>query len=303
MSAARGLVFDIQHYAVHDGPGIRTLVFLKGCPLGCAWCCNPESQQAKPELRRIASRCQACLRCAGVCPAEAIRQADGTIVFDRAACDRCRDMACVEACCSQALSVAGQWMDAAAVVERVAKDIEFYRNSGGGVTFSGGEPFAQPAFLRTLLEGCRAMGIHTAVETCGHADSRAVLDAEPLVDLFLFDLKLAEGGRHRLLTGIDNRVILGNLEALAARAPSKVRLRVPLIPGFTDDDENLAGLAAIAARLGLRHVDLQPYHPLGRDKYEQIGLPAPPEVAPLTAEAVARATALFGAVGIHAALS
>jgi pyruvate formate lyase activating enzyme len=303
VSVPRGVVFDIQHYAVHDGPGIRTLVFLKGCPLACGWCCNPESQSARPELRRIASRCQACLRCAGVCPVGAVRAGDGAVYFDRAACARCGDMACVDACCSQALSVAGTWMDVGAVVARVAADEEFYRNSGGGVTFSGGEPFAQPEFLLALLAGCRGRGIHTAVGTCGHVARHVLLDAEPLVDLFLFDVKLADGGRHRLLTGVDNHLIRDNLAALAGRVPGKVLVRVPLIPGLTDGEDNLCGIAAMAAAHGLAKIHLQPYHPLGRDKYEQVGLPTPAEVPPLLPETVARAVALFAAHGLHAELA
>jgi pyruvate formate lyase activating enzyme len=303
VSVARGLVFDIQHFAVHDGPGIRTLVFLKGCPLGCVWCCNPESQAPQPELRRIASRCLACLRCAGVCPAGAVRGADGSVAFDRAACARCEAMACVDACCAQSLSVAGEWMDVETVVARVAADDEFYRNSGGGVTFSGGEPFAQPEFLVAVLTGCRERGIRTAVGTCGHVATRVLLEAEPLVDLFLFDLKLAEGARHQLLTGVDNRLILSNLVALAERSPAKVRLRVPLIPGLTDDDDNLRAIAAIAARHRVGAIQLQPYHPLGRDKYEQVGLPTPPEVPPLTSASVERALALFAAAGLRAELT
>jgi pyruvate formate lyase activating enzyme len=303
VSGQRGIVFDIQHYAVHDGPGIRTLVFLKGCPLGCLWCCNPESQSAQPELRRIASRCQACLRCAGVCPVGAVRAANGAVVFDREACARCRDRVCVDACCSQALTVVGQTMDVDAVVSRVAADVEFYRNSGGGVTFSGGEPFVQHEFLRALLAACRERGIQTAVETCGHVPAGVLLEAEPLVDLFLFDLKLAEGGRHRLLTGVDNRLILDNLAALASRDPGKIVVRVPLIPGLTDDEANLLAIAAIAARHRVAAVHLQPYHPLGRDKYEQVGRSTPAEIPPLCAETVDRALAVFAAAGIHAELT
>jgi pyruvate formate lyase activating enzyme len=303
VSRTSGIVFDIQHYAVHDGPGIRTLVFLKGCPLGCVWCCNPESQAHRPELRRIPSRCQACLRCAGVCPAGAVEQKDGAVRFDRATCARCDSLACVDACCSQALSVAGERMDADAVVARVAADREFYDNSGGGVTFSGGEPFAQPDFLTGLLEGCRSLGIRTAVETCGHVETRALVGAEPLVDLFLFDLKLAEGGRHRLLTGVDNRRILDNLAALASVGPAKIALRVPLIPGFTDDRPNLLGIAAIARAHGVANVHLQPYHPLGIDKYEQFGLPAPPAVPQLLPETIDRALAIFSEAGLRVELA
>jgi pyruvate formate lyase activating enzyme len=303
VSGTTGIVFDIQHYAVHDGPGIRTLVFLKGCPLGCVWCSNPESQSHQPQLRRIASRCKACLRCAGACPISAIGTKDGSVRLDRVKCACCEDMACVAACCSQALSVVGESMAVGAVVARVAADREFYRNSGGGVTFSGGEPFVQSEFLVALLAACRELGIHTAVETCGHVGTATLLGAEPLVDLFLFDLKLAEGGRHQLLTGVDNRLILDNFAALAAIDPTKIVVRVPLIPGLTDDEENLRGIADVARASRLRSVQLQPYHPLGRDKYEQLGMPRPPEVPPLLPEALARALALFSSEGFEVELA
>lgn len=303
MTRTSGIVFDIQHYAVHDGPGIRTLVFLKGCPLECAWCCNPESQSARPALRRIVSRCKACLRCAGVCPVGAVRAEDGRIVLDRAKCARCDDMVCVDACCSQALSVSGARMDVDAVLSRIAADREFYDNSGGGVTFSGGEPFAQSEFLSALLEGCRRLDIHTAVETCAHVPTEAVLAAEPLVDLFLFDVKLAEGARHRLATGVGNDLILENLAALSRVDPAKVIVRVPLIPGFTDDDENLSGIAAIARTHDVRKIQVQPYHPLGRDKYAQFGLPTPAEVPRLRWEGVEHALELFAAEGLEVELA
>lgn len=303
MSRASGVVFDIQHYAVHDGPGIRTLVFLKGCPLRCSWCCNPESQAPQRVLRRFDARCQACLRCAGVCPEGAIRLEADAVVLDRQHCEQCEEMPCVAACTSQALAVSGQTMDVEAVVARVAADCEFYRNSGGGVTFSGGEPFVQREFLVELLAACRQLGIHTAVETCGHVDARVLLAAEPLVDLFLFDLKLADPARHRLHAGADNGVILDTLATLAATSPQKVILRVPLIPGLTDDRANLAAIAALASRHRLTRANLVPYHPLGRDKYREVGLPVPPEVAPLVPSAVDAALALFGEHGLFAELA
>lgn len=303
MSRASGVVFDIQHFAVHDGPGIRTLVFLKGCPLRCSWCCNPESQAPRPVLRRISDRCEACLRCASACPEGAIRMVDDAVVVDRRHCAGCEELPCVPACASQALAVSGRKMDVEAVVARVAADREFYRNSGGGVTFSGGEPFAQSGFLGELLASCRQQGIHTAVETCGHVDARVLLAAEPLVDLFLFDVKLANPDRHRRLTGVGNDVILDSLAALAARSPRKVILRVPLIPELTDDRANLEAVATIARQHGLATVNLVPYHPLGRDKYPEIGLPVPPEVAPLMPSTVEAALALFGGHGLVAELA
>ena len=297
------MIFDIQHYAVHDGPGIRTLVFLKGCPLRCSWCCNPESQTRGPVLRRFSDRCVACLCCSDLCPEHAIRLEDGAVVVDRRHCARCEDMPCIAACSSQALTVSGQRIEVGAVIDRVAADREFYRHSGGGVTFSGGEPFAQSAFLLEMLAACRQLGIHTAVETCGFVDTQVLAAAEPLVDLFLFDLKIADSTRHQLATGVANGQILDALALLAARNRQKVILRVPIVPGFTDDHANLVAIARLAGQHRLTTVNLVPYHPLGRDKYEEIGLPAPPEVAPLTAAAVDAALALFIEHGLCADLA
>jgi pyruvate formate lyase activating enzyme len=300
VSAPAGVVFDIQHYAVHDGPGIRTLVFLKGCPLRCAWCCNPESQGPQPALRRFASRCQACRRCVDVCADRALSSTGGVVAIDRSSCGPCAAMPCVPACPSQALTTVGRTMDAASVIARAAADRAFYRNSGGGVTFSGGEPFTQPGFLMAVLEACKAGGIHTAVETCGHADPEVVLAAEPLVDLFLFDLKIAGPARHRLATGVTNALILETFTALAARNPAKVHVRVPLVPGYTDDRANLEALARLAADRRVAAVQVVPYHPLGRDKYEEMGLPVPPEVLPVPPAAVDAALAVFAAHGLAA---
>jgi pyruvate formate lyase activating enzyme len=225
------------------------------------------------------------------------------VVLDRRPCTRCEEKPCVTACSSQALAVSGKEMDVEAVVARVAADRNFYRNSGGGVTFSGGEPFVQGEFLMALLAACRQAGIHTAVETSGYVDAQVLLAAEPLVDLFLFDMKSVDPERHRLLTGATNEVILDTLAKLAARSPQKVILRVPLVPRVTDDAANLAAIARLAGEHRLTMINLVPYHPLGRDKYREVGLLEPSEVAPLTPETVDSALALFAAHGLAAELA
>jgi pyruvate formate lyase activating enzyme len=268
-----GLVFDIQHYSVGDGPGIRTVVFLKGCPLRCPWCCNPESQQPRPELKHALARCRACGACVDACPAGAVSMEDGRPVFDRRRCCPSGAWPCVDACPHGAPSRVGETLTADAVMARVAADKAFYDNSGGGVTFSGGEPFAQAAFLGELLGRCRAAGIHTAVETCGYADAEDLRASAPLVDLFLFDLKSADRERHQAITGADNAPALENLEWLAARFADRVVVRIPLVPGFTDDASNLSGIAEVLARLRLPRAEVMPYHELGRDKYDGLGRP------------------------------
>ncbi|HEY3354446.1 MAG TPA: glycyl-radical enzyme activating protein [Polyangia bacterium] len=296
-----GVLFDVQHYAVHDGPGIRTLVFLKGCPLRCVWCCNPESHSAAPQLRHRATLCRGCRRCAGACPAGAITRAGERVRLDRARCPADCGAPCVDACVESALGVVGERAAAASVIARVAADLPFYRNSGGGLTVSGGEPFAQPAYLRELLRDARGRGIHTAVETCGQAAPDDVLAAEPLVDLFLFDLKLVDARRHRELTGAGNERILANLRLLAARAPARVVVRVPLVPGLTDGAADLAAAADLVAALGLREVHLQPYHPLGRDKYAALGMTC--AFATAAASDPAAAARIFAARGLTCGLT
>lgn len=293
------MIFDIQHYAVHDGPGIRTLVFLKGCPLACVWCANPESRRRDREVRQILARCRACLRCAGVCSNGAITVICSRPQLNRRHCVSCVGFECVAACPEHALIVAGEEWPLDDLIARIAKDIDFYRNSGGGVTFSGGEPFAQAEFLLAALKDCKRLGIHTAVETCGQAARADILAAESLVDLFLFDLKVVDPARHRDLTGVDNNLILANLRLLAGRAPNKIVLRLPIVPGLTDDARNIESIAALAAELRLSRIEFCSYHPLGRPKYAELGLPDPPEPPqPLPAD-LTRITAFFESHGLR----
>ncbi len=266
----RGIVFDIQHYAIHDGPGIRTMVFLKGCPLHCLWCCNPESQSFAPELRHAAFRCRACYACQQACLKGAILAIDDMPFFDRKPCRAC-DAPCVDACPQGALALVGEWMTSDQVMARVAVDKAFYVNSGGGVTFSGGEPFGQPAFLEELLTRSKLLGIHTAIETCGHADPVIVARCEPFVDLFFCDLKIIDCGRHERFTGVPNSVILANLRTLAAKVPGKLVVRVPVVPGCTDDPVNLKSIADFLRSIGIGKIELMPYHTLGADKYVSFG--------------------------------
>jgi pyruvate formate lyase activating enzyme len=274
--ATAGRIFNVQRYSLHDGPGIRTTVFLKGCPARCLWCHNPESQSFEPEVLVVETRCVSCGTCATVCPHGAPSPGSGV-------CEACG--ACVEACPAGARWLAGRLVTVDEVIEEVLRDRVFFEESGGGVTFSGGEPLAQPAFLRSLLEACRARGVHTAVDTCGFAPRERLLGLAPLVDLFLFDVKLVDDDRHRSLTGVPAAPILANLQALAA-IHGNVWVRVPVVPGYTDAEGDLARIAAIAAGLaGVRQVNLLPYHRTGASKARRLGRsdpldslePPPPE--------------------------
>ena len=264
---------------------------------------NPESQAPAPQLRHLAVRCRACLRCARACPAGAIATDEGRPRLDRRPCSACGGRECAAACPERALQASGREIPLDEVVARIAKDTDFYRNSGGGVTFSGGEPFAQAAFLLAALERCKELGIHTAVETCGHADPGDIAAAAPLVDLFLYDLKIADPARHRELTGADNSLAVENLRALAAIDASRIVVRVPIVPGFTDSPENIEAIAALAGEVGVAAVDLCPYHPFGRGKYAELGLPEPPDPPQPSPADLARIAAAFAARGVRCAVA
>jgi len=260
----RGSVFNLQRCSVHDGPGIRTTVFLKGCPLRCTWCHNPEGIDAAPELMLHGERCLGCGACGEVCPVTVGGAEPVVSPSDRAACLSCGS--CVEACPADARELIGRVCDARDLADQVARDRPFFEASGGGVTFSGGEPLSQPEFLIACLQACRERGLHTAVDTCGLAPRDAVGAIAALADLVLYDLKHMDPEAHRRHTGVDNRLILDNLRLLSA-SDAEVWVRVPFIPGVNDDAANLDALGAFLASLPRRHrVFLLPYHPIAEGK-------------------------------------
>ena len=211
-----GTILNVQHYAVHDGPGIRTLVFLKGCPLHCYWCCNPESQSSQPQVRYISFRCKACLECVIHCPSSSISSVDSVIHRSFDHCNQCHSRVCIEKCNYDAITLSGKVISSDELAEIIALDIPFYRNSGGGVTFSGGEPLMQPAFLLDVLKKCKKLDIHTAVETCGWTGRKTLQRILPFTDLFLFDLKIIDPELHLAFTGKPVGPVLANLAFLAA---------------------------------------------------------------------------------------
>ncbi len=264
------MIFDIKRFAVHDGPGIRTTVFLKGCPLHCPWCHNPEGQRFTPELFLRPARCIGCGNCLPTCPRGALALSTGVIEVDRDECDACGR--CAAVCPTGALEAAGREMTVDELLAAIERDRAFYDGSGGGVTLSGGEPLSQPGFLLELARACRDRGLHVAVDTSGYAPPGVIAEAAELVDLFLYDLKLIDDDAHRRYTGVAGAPIRENLRLLASRAAAVV-VRVPVVPGITDSEGNITGIARFVASLPSTYpVDLLPYHRAGGDKYARLGI-------------------------------
>ena len=271
-----GLVFNIQRYAIHDGSGVRTLVFMKGCPLGCKWCSNPEGQKSHPEIGFMAARCvgaEICrARCVEACPEKSITLSrEGEPVIDRGSCAHCRE--CSEACYYGALELIGREMTLEEVLAEVEKDRAFYRRSGGGLTVGGGEPLMQAEFVTHLLKACQERHLHTAVETTGFGSRRHLEGLLEHVDLVYFDIKHMDPVRHKDLTGVPNQPALENIRALVStRQRYEVIIRITTIPGLNDSEENISASARFAAELGCQKIELVPYHKLGVGKYAQYGM-------------------------------
>jgi len=263
-----GMIFDIKRYAIHDGPGIRTTVFLKGCPLKCLWCHNPEGITREQEFMWWKERCMACKDCQSDCIKGAISFSDDSLLLDQSKCNLCG--ACVDACHSQALKLVGKKMTVAQVIKEIGKDMVFYDESGGGVTFSGGEPLMQPHFLHSLLKACKELAIHTAVDTCGYAKLDVLLKISKHVDLFLYDLKVINDEKHLQFTGVSNKSILENLKKLSENGP-RIIVRFPLVPGVNDDEKDILELGAFMSSLkNIEELSLLPYHKAGSEKIKRL---------------------------------
>ncbi len=278
-----GKVYDIQGFSLQDGPGIRTTVFLKGCPLRCPWCHSPESQEFYAQLSWISMRCpgvEKCGKCLDACSKKAIspgklikhpttQEEIRHIRIDRSVCDNCGD--CAAGCYPKALYVCGTDYTVEELAERVCKDIPFYENSGGGVTVSGGEPLCQPEFLRQLLRRLKGLGIHTALDTSGYAPFEIIESMLPYTDLFLYDLKHMDSGWHKTVTGVPNELILENAEKIA-NAGSQMQIRIPIIPDFNDSETSIRDTGMFCRALGeaVTSIQLLPYHNWGVMKHQRI---------------------------------
>lgn len=276
-----GIIFDIQRWSIHDGPGIRTNVFLKGCPLRCKWCSNPESQETCRELAFFPGKCIRCGRCITSCPYQAIRAAEENNIIDyeicKSSCYKGRgEFACTSMCYAKALKVLGDKTPLNGIMKEVLSDIEIYKKSGGGVTFTGGEPFAQPEFLLELLKASKEKELHTVIETCGFANWNTIESALPYIDFLFMDFKLYEEEKHIKYTGVSNRIIKENLCRLNEYARNhalSLVVRTPVITGINDSKEEIGNISKwIVENLSEVSIyQLLAYHRLGRGKYQNIG--------------------------------
>jgi pyruvate formate lyase activating enzyme len=278
-----GKIYDIQGFSLQDGPGIRTTVFLKGCPLRCPWCHSPESQEFHSQISWLAMRCvgvEKCGKCLSACPAKAIslgkriphattREEIQHVHIDRSLCDNCGE--CAQACLYKSLYLCGEDYTVDQIVDRVSKDVPFYEQSGGGVTISGGEPLSQPDFARQFLQSLKRKGIHTALDTTGFIPSPILESILPHTDLFLYDLKHMDSNQHKIATGVPNELILANAKRIA-KAGASLQIRIPIIPHFNDSEDNVRKTGEFCKSLGqaVKLIQLLPYHNLGAMKYQRI---------------------------------
>ena len=262
----KGNVFDIQRYSIHDGKGIRTVVFLKGCPLRCKWCANPESWTLASQLFYKKSVCIHCHACVETC-----KNCEVTLENDEIKLHKCSDFAFVENCPTEALCVKGKWMEVEDVMQEIRKDLPFYQQSHGGVTISGGEPLLQHEFTLSLLKQCKAEGISTAVETTGYVDESILQNILPYVDLFLYDIKTMDNEKHKQWTGVENQRILKNLKMIAGKVD--IMVRTPMIPNVNDTKEDIQQILEYLKSCGIHKYSLLPFHQYGSNKYEAIQIP------------------------------
>jgi len=265
----KGVIFDVQRYSIHDGPGIRTIVFFKGCPLRCLWCSNPESQKSVPEILYSHIKCKNCNKCILICPKKAISDNKGIKGIDYSLCDNCGK--CVEACPNEALEMAGRLVSIEEIMKEVEKDIIFYRSSDGGVTLSGGECIYQSEFSICLLAEARKRGIHTAIETTGFQKWDILENILQYVDLVFYDLKYIDPIKHLKYAGVNNKLILENAQRIISKKIPMI-VRIPVIPKYTDSKENIKAIAKFVSNLKeVKKIELLPYHRMGELKYKKLG--------------------------------
>lgn len=295
-------IFDIKRYAINDGPGIRIVIFMKGCNLNCAWCHNPESISARQEKMYASTKCIGCGTCVAACPDKAIALTPEGIITDAERCNLCGK--CAEACPAKAIEMSGKLMSVAEIMNEIEKERVFFDQSGGGVTFSGGEPLLHHEFLIQLLDECGRRKIHRAVDTAGFANTEILLEVAKRTDLFLFDLKMMDSEKHRKWMGVPNEKIRENLKILAETG-ANINIRIPLVGRVNNDEENMKATARFVAELSgeKKVVNLLPYHKIAQAKYQKLGRPDDFRLLEEpTKEAQLRALNIFQKYGIMASI-
>lgn len=278
MNETKGLIFDIQSHSVHDGPGSRTLIFLKGCPLHCEWCANPEGMEYRQRPLYRVTKCvhvkQKCVRCIEKCPYGAIKSSgeeELPLIIDWDKCEKCTTMDCIKACLNDAFVMCGKFYSVADLMRIFTRDINFWGRNGG-VTFSGGEPLAQKEFILEVLKQCKEKYIHTAIETSAYTSQEHFLNVFKYIDFAFIDIKHMDSDKHKEKTGVGNERILENITALIESGwPGRLIIRMPVIEGFNDTDENAIATAEFMKNLGLREMNILPFHRLGESKWRQLG--------------------------------
>jgi pyruvate formate lyase activating enzyme len=266
----QGTFFDIQGFSVHDGPGCRTLIFFKGCSLSCAWCCNPEGLSTFPEPLYNASKCIFDDLCIIACPHHAIKKNGNSLNFTRTICEDCTTHDCVKACCTGALRLGGFTMGIEKLLDVIQRDRQYW-GSDGGITLTGGEPFLQPDFARQILKRCFESYIHTAVETCCNVPWESIEPSLPFIDWILFDLKQTDNQKHLRWTSRGSSLILDNARRLAESFKGRLMFRMPVIPGFNDDDLSVHKISDFIKSIGKDEINILPAHHLGKEKYKLVG--------------------------------
>lgn len=292
----KGTIINIQKYSIHDGPGIRTTVFFKGCPLDCWWCHNPESQCMKPQMMFWEDKCLLCGRCVNVCPNNALEILNGKLIENTEKCNFCAR--CSEVCINEARVMKGKEISAEELFKEILKDEVFYSESNGGVTFSGGEPLTQATFLKEVMEKCKMRDIHITVDTCGYVAWDKIEQVVDYTDLFLYDLKHINSEKHKKYTGVPNELILENLKKLSDMGKN-IFIRMPIIPGINDDEAELKETAEFLKGLNVIQVNLLPYHKMGMDKYKRLNMEFKlDELKEPTKERMSELSEIFTSVGL-----
>jgi pyruvate formate lyase activating enzyme len=296
---ASGKIFDIQGFSVHDGPGARSLIFLKGCSLNCFWCSNPEGISSSDVPLYYASKCNGCLNCIEACPHNAVHIIDSDHIIDRVVCEQCSDPLCIESCYTGALRMSGRTVTVDELFSILQRD-RHYWGENGGVTFGGGEPLLQLDFLRSILKRCHDAFIHTAIETCGQVPWRNFEKTIGYIDWIFFDLKHIDPEQHKRGTGKDNRKIISNVRKLNENYQGRLVFRLPLVPGYNDRKEDLEGIAALIAETKWKEINVLPVHHLGREKYKFLGMDYKGlEFPPPSSDELMRAKNIFTAAGFE----